>query len=81
MNQSFDHAYYESAYKPNGPFNRETEESMLKLIATQGDLIKLYRESKQELDEMTGLLKRVVDLQELQISDLKLKLRELREKQ
>lgn len=81
MNQSFDHAYYESSYKPNGLSNRDTEEAMLKLIASQGDLIQLYRESKQELDETIGLLKSLVEVQELQISDLKLKLHSLKEKQ
>jgi hypothetical protein len=81
MNQSFDHAYYESAYRPNSFFNREAQEATLKLIATQGDLIQLYRESKKELDETIGLLKSLVEVQELQISDLKLKLQNLKQKQ
>ncbi len=62
-------------------FKRETEESMVKMIATQSELIALYKESTKDRDEMIDMLKRLVNLQEEQISDLKLKLRELREKQ
>jgi hypothetical protein len=62
-------------------FNRETEEAMIKLIATQSDLIATYKESTKDRDEIINHLKRLVNLQEDQISDLKLKLRELREKQ
>jgi hypothetical protein len=62
-------------------FKRETEEAMVKLIATQSDLISLYKESTKDRDEMIDMLKRLVNLQEQQISDLKLKLRKLREKQ
>jgi len=56
-------------------------EDMTKLIATQGDLIQLYREGKKEQDEILAKYRQLVDLQEQQISDLKLKLRELRENQ
>jgi hypothetical protein len=62
-------------------FKPETEESMIKLIATQSDLIALYKDSSKSRDEIISNLRRLVDLQEEQISDLKLKLRELREKQ
>jgi len=62
-------------------FKRETEEAMVKLIATQSDLIATYKETSKSRDEIISNLRRLVDLQEDQISDLKLKLRELREKQ
>jgi hypothetical protein len=62
-------------------FKPETEESMIKLIATQSDLIALYKDSSKSRDRIIDNLRRLVDLQEEQISDLKLKLRELREKQ
>lgn len=62
-------------------FKRETEESMIKLIAAQSDLIALYKDSSKSRDRIIDNLRRLVDLQEEQISDLKLKLRELREKQ
>ena len=60
---------------------RETEEAMIKLIATQGDLIETYRESTKDREEIINHLKRLVNLQEEQIFDLKLKLQELRENQ
>jgi hypothetical protein len=56
-------------------------EDMTKLIAAQGQLLQAYRESDQESKELLANYRKLVDLQELQISDLKLKLRELREKQ
>ena len=62
-------------------FKRETDEVMVKLIATQSDLIALYKDSSKSRDRIINNLRRLVDLQEEQISDLKLKLRELREKQ
>ena len=62
-------------------FKPETEESMIKLIATQSDLIALYKDSSKSRDRIIDNLRRLVDLQEEQISDLKLKLRELKEKQ
>lgn len=62
-------------------FKRETEETMIKLIATQSDLITLQKEATKNREEIISHLKRIVDLQENQISDLKLKLRDLREKQ
>lgn len=62
-------------------FKRETEEAMVKLIATQSDLIATYKESTKDRDEIINHLKRLVNLQEEQIFDLTLKLRELREKQ
>jgi hypothetical protein len=57
-------------------FNRETEEAALKLIKTQGDLIVAYKESIKDREELISHLKRLVDLQESQISDLKEKLRD-----
>lgn len=62
-------------------FKAETQEAMLSLIATQSDLITLQKEAAKDRDETIRLLKRLVKVQELQIFDLKLKLRELREKQ
>ena len=62
-------------------FKHETQEAMVKLIATQSDLINLYKESNKDQEEIINNLRRLVNLQEEQISDLKLKLRELREKQ
>lgn len=62
-------------------FKAETQEAMVSLIATQSDLITLYKEAQKDRDEIINHLKRLVDLQEQQIEDLKLKLRELREKQ
>ncbi len=62
-------------------FKRETEESMIQLIATQSELITLYKESIKDQAETVDLLKRLVDLQEQQIVDLKVKLYQLREKQ
>ena len=62
-------------------FKYETQEAMVKLIATQSDLIALYKDSSESRDEIISNLRRLVDLQEEQISDLKLKLRSLREKQ
>lgn len=59
-------------------FKRETEEAMVKLIATQRDLIALCKESAKDRDEIIKQLRKLTDLQELQISDLKLKLRQLR---
>lgn len=56
-------------------------EDMTKLIAMQGDLIQTYRESDQEKKELLAKYRQLVDLQEQQITDLKLKLRELRENQ
>lgn len=62
-------------------FKYETQEAMVKLIATQSDLINLYKESNKDQEEIINNLRRLVNLQEEQISDPKLKLRELREKQ
>jgi hypothetical protein len=62
-------------------FKTETEESIVKLIATQGDLIALYKESIKDRDEIISNLRRLVVLQEQQIVDLKLKLRQIRENQ
>jgi hypothetical protein len=62
-------------------FKRETEETVIKLIATQSDLISTYKESTKDRDEMIDMLKRLVNLQEQQIVDLKVKLRKLKEKQ
>jgi hypothetical protein len=62
-------------------FKRETEEAIIKLIATQSDLVSLQKEAAKDREEIINHLKRLVNLQEEQISDHKLKLRELREKQ
>ena len=62
-------------------FKAETQEAMVKMIATQKDLVQLYKEAQKDRDEIINHLKRLVNLQEQQIEDLKLKLRELREKQ
>jgi len=62
-------------------FKHETQEAMVKLISTQSDLINLYKESNKDQEEIINNLRRLVNLQEEQISDLKLKLRSLREKQ
>jgi hypothetical protein len=59
-------------------FKRDTEEAMVKLIATQSDLIETYRESTKDRDEIINHLKRLVNLQEQQIDDLKVKLYQLR---
>lgn len=62
-------------------FKRETEEAMIKLIATQSELIATYKESTKDRDQIIGHLKQLVNLQEQQIDDLKIKLYRLREKQ
>ena len=62
-------------------FKAETQEAMVKMIATQRDLVQLYKEAQKDRDEIINHLKRLVNLQEQQIDDLKLKLRELKEKQ
>ena len=62
-------------------FKHETQEAMVKLIATQSDLIVLHKDAAKDRDEMIDMLKQLVNLQEQQISDLKVKLRKLREKQ
>jgi len=62
-------------------FKTETQEAMVQMIATQGDLIKTYRESDQEKKDLLKKYRELVNIQEQQIDDLKLKLRELREKQ
>jgi site-specific DNA-adenine methylase len=62
-------------------FKHETQEVMVKLIATQSDLINLYKESNKDQEEIINNLRRLVNLQEEQISDRKLKLRQLRENQ
>jgi hypothetical protein len=62
-------------------FKTETEESIIKLIATQSDLIAKLKEAKSDQTETISHLKRLVNLQDEQIIDLKLKLRQIREKQ
>ena len=62
-------------------FKRETEEAMIKLIATQSDLISLQKEAAKDREEIINHLKRLVNLQEDLISDLKVNLHDLREKQ
>jgi hypothetical protein len=62
-------------------FNRETQDALVKMIATQSDLIVLYKQASKDREELISHLKSLVDLQETQISDLKEKLQDLREKQ
>lgn len=61
-------------------FKRETEEAMIKLIATQSDLIATYKESIKDRDEIIGHLKRLVNIQEQQIDDLKSDLKVMRQR-
>ena len=51
------------------------------LIEKQKQIIELYKETSRDRDEIINHLKRLVNLQETQIEDLKLKLSELRKKQ
>jgi hypothetical protein len=62
-------------------FTRETQDALVKMIATQGELIQLYKQAAQEQKEIKDHLKSLVEVQELQISDLKLKISELKKKQ
>jgi len=62
-------------------FNRETQDALVKMIATQSDLITLYKQAAQEQKEITDHLKSIVKVQDLQISDLKLRISELKKKQ
>jgi len=62
-------------------FNRETQDALVKMIATQSDLIVLYKQATQEQKEITDHLKSIVKVQDLQISDLKLRISELKKKQ
>jgi Mg2+/citrate symporter len=62
-------------------FNRETQDALVKMIATQSDLIVLYKQASQEQKEITDHLKSIVKVQDLQISDLKLRISELKKKQ
>jgi hypothetical protein len=43
-------------------FKRETEEAMIKLIATQSDLISLQKEAAKDREEIINHLKRLVNL-------------------
>lgn len=61
-------------------FKRETEEAMISLIATQSDLIAIYKESAKDRDEIINHLKRLVNLQEQQIDDLKSDLKVTRQR-
>jgi len=61
-------------------FKRETEESMIKLIAAQSDLIALYKDSSKSRDEIISNLRRLVNLQEEQIEDLKSDLKIMRQR-
>lgn len=49
----------------------ETQEAMVKLIATQADLITLYKEAQRDQNEIIDTLKRLVEIQEQQIDTLK----------
>ena len=61
-------------------FKRETEEAMVKLIATQSDLISTYKESTKDRDEIISHLKQLANLQEQQIDDLKSDLKVMRQR-
>lgn len=52
-------------------FTRETQDALVKMIATQGELITLYKESAKDRDEILNHLKRLVDVQEQQIDEYK----------
>ena len=52
-------------------FKSETQEAMVKLIASQGDLITLYKEAQKDQNEIIDTLKRLVEIQEQQIETLK----------
>jgi hypothetical protein len=52
-------------------FNTETEDAMLKLINHQSQLIQTYREKAKTQDEIIHLLKRINEMNELQIKHLK----------
>lgn len=60
-------------------FKAETQEAMVSLIATQSDLIALYKEAIKDQDEIINHLKRLVNLQEEQIVDLKSDLKVMRQ--
>ena len=51
------------------------------LIDKQHEMIELYRETSHDRDQIIDHLKRLVDLQQIEIDDLKLELSKLREKQ
>lgn len=52
-------------------FTAETQDALVKMIATQGDLIALYKEAAKDREEILNHLKRLVNLQEQQIDDYK----------
>jgi ABC-type phosphate/phosphonate transport system ATPase subunit len=60
-------------------FSRETEEAAVKLINSQGELIALLKESTAGKDEIIASLKRLVEIQELQITELKSDLKNMRD--
>lgn len=60
-------------------FKAETQEAMVKMIATQSELITLYKEAIKDRDEIINHLKRLVNLQEEQIVDLKSDLKVMRQ--
>lgn len=52
-------------------FTAETQDALVKMIATQGELIALYKEAAKDREEILNHLKRLVDVQEQQIDDYK----------
>lgn len=78
VDQRNDHAYYQSVFQSEST-NDPIGQAML--IQKQKEMIELYRQTSRDRDEIINHLKRLVNLQEEQIVDLKLKLRQLREKQ
>lgn len=61
-------------------FKRETQDAMVKMIATQRDLIELHKEASKDRDDIINDLKRLVNLQEGQIDDLKSDLKVMRQR-
>lgn len=64
----------------NNLFKAETQEALVKMIATQSDLINLYKEAAKDRDELVNHLKRLVDIQEQQIDELKNDLKVMRQR-
>lgn len=52
-------------------FTRDTQDALVKMIATQGDLINLYKEAAKDREEIVNHLKRLVDVQEQKIDKYK----------
>ena len=57
-------------------FKAETQDALVKMVATQSDLIVLYKQAIQEQKEMEDTLKSLVEVQENQIDYLNKKLKD-----